>query len=300
MEYKMKLIRQALERFCRWGKVAICVETLGLLLWGMALLSLLVFKKSFGVEFFLWFGSGALCLFLPIVLGITKFASARKFCDFHAVTFGCDRIEFEREGSPVIIPFSELRMSYIQSGMLQMFHVGTSNLFVIVTKTQFFALADVFFDDPTAARIAFKNTKEHIDRSRESEGVMTAYAMCLSYETPDGEMKISNPSWEQIETAIQALEGQRHTLVGLTAGDAGTLLIGGGNGQYIITALFGNNSHLTAGKSEADSIDVELTVGGQTGIYSSNKIWPLDIALQAARQFVDTGSLDSNLEWTEP
>lgn len=297
MEYALKLNKNAIERLYRWGNVAMCVEALGLLLWAISLFFL--FKKSF-VDFFIWFGSGTLLLFLLIGLGITKFASARKLRNFRAVTFGDNHIEFEQDGTPISIPFSEIRMSFTQRNMPQMFHIGTCDVFSIFAKTCFFVLADVFFEDPASARIAFQKAKENIDRPHEPDFVMTAYAMCLVYETADGEKQITNPSWEQIEAAIRALDANRYTLVSLTAGNAGTLLIGGGNGQYILTAFFEDDRHLTARKSEANSSDVELTVGGQTGNYSSNEIWPLDTAIHAARQFVESGTLDNILEWTEP
>lgn len=297
MEYRLNLNKRAIERFYFWGNVAMLVEALGLLLWVIAVFFL--FKKSF-IEFFIWFGSGALLLFLPIVFGITKFTSARKLRDFQAIIFGNTCIEFVRNDFFITIPFSEIRMSFIQRNIPQMFHAGTCDLFSVLAKTHFFVLSDVFFENPAIAQIAFRKAKKNIDHSHDFESVLVVYTMCLVYETPDGEKRICNPSWEQIEIAIRALDANRYTLVSLIAGNVGAFLIGGGNGQYILTAFFDNDCHLTARKSIEDSSNVELTVGGQTGIYSSNEIWPLDTAIHAARQFVESGTLDNLLEWTEP
>ncbi len=298
MEYRLKLNKKAIERFYLWGNVAMCVEALGLLLWVTAVLFL--FRKSF-IEFFIWFGCGALLLFLPIVFGITKFASARKLRNFQTVIFWNDRIELKRDGSSIAIPFSEIRMSFIQKEISQIFHGGRCDLFsILLAKPHFFVFADVFFENPVTAQIAFQKAKKDIDHSHGFKSVLTAYTMYLAYETPEGEKRIGNPSREQIETAIRALDADRCTLVSLTAGNAGTLLIGGGNGQYILTALFENGRHLTARKSTEDSTGVELTVGGQTGIYSSNEIWTSDVAVHAAWEFVENGRLEPALHWTEP
>ena len=51
--------------------------------------------------------------------------------------------------------------------------------------------------------------------------------------------EIENPTWEQIEKAIKSLDADQHTMVILTS-DTQSLIIGGGQGQYIITVLFGN------------------------------------------------------------
>ena len=46
--------------------------------------------------------------------------------------------------------------------------------------------------------------------------------------------EIENPTWEQIEKAIKSLDADQHTMVILTS-NTQSLIIGGGQGQYIIT-----------------------------------------------------------------
>ena len=99
-----------------------------------------------------------------------------------------------------------------------MFHAGTCDLFSVLAKTHFFVLSDVFFENPAIAQIAFRKAKKNIDHSHDFESVLVVYTMCLVYETPDGEKRICNPSWEQIEIAIRALDANRYTLVSLIAG----------------------------------------------------------------------------------
>lgn len=122
----------------------------------------------------------------------------------------------------------------------------------------------------------------------------------LKSDGADGDDSVDNPLWEEIESAIYALNTDDKTLISLTAGDAGVMLIGGGNGQYLVTVIYSDEIHFTAGKPEMNPKEVEFTVGGQTGVYSSNQIVDLASALHAARCFVNFGMRDSKLEWTEP
>ena len=52
--------------------------------------------------------------------------------------------------------------------------------------------------------------------------------------------EIENPTWEQIEKAIKSLDADQHTMVILTS-NTQSLIIGGGQGQYIITHTCPNN-----------------------------------------------------------
>ena len=132
-------------------------------------------------------------------------------------------------------------------------------------------------------------------------GVWVSIAITtLESDGADGDDSVDNPSWGEIDSAICALNADDKTLVSLTAGDAGVMLIGGGNGQYLVTVIYSDAIHFTAGKPEMNPKEVELTVGGQTGIYSSNQIVDLASALHAARCYFDYGIRDPKLEWTEP
>ena len=132
-------------------------------------------------------------------------------------------------------------------------------------------------------------------------GVWVSIAITtLESDGADGDDSVDNPSWGEIDSAICALNADDKTLISLTAGDAGVMLIGGGNGQYLVTVIYSDEIHFTAGKPEMNPKEVELTVGGQTGIYSSNQIIDLASALHAVRCFVDSGIRDPKLEWTEP
>ncbi len=89
------------------------------------------------------------------------------------------------------------------------------------------------------------------------------------------EHEIEAPEWAQVEAVIRALDGERRTLVSLESDGDHQLLVGGGSGQYILTVLFDDENHVSARDETRSGNKIELTIGGQTGIYDSELVWDL-------------------------
>ena len=111
--------------------------------------------------------------------------------------------------------------------------------------------------------------------------------------------EIENPTWEQVEKAIKSLDADQHTMVILTS-DTQSLIIGGGQGQYIITVLFGDDNHVSARRKSPIVGDIELNIGGQTGFYSKRLVLDFALAIHVVMIFWQKEILDPNLEWSFP
>lgn len=110
---------------------------------------------------------------------------------------------------------------------------------------------------------------------------------------------IENPSWNQIETAIRELDGEKHTLVTLGINEDIYMSIGGGENKYIVTATSDNlNFYVLIDATKFQQVET-LVVGGQKGNYPANQCVDLLRCLLAARTFTELGKLDSLLIWEE-
>jgi hypothetical protein len=113
---------------------------------------------------------------------------------------------------------------------------------------------------------------------------------------------VAQPSWEEVERAIRALDGHARNDLFLIpdARDPGTwLCVGGGNGRYILTGGIGIDREFPTLVESGRSADPEeeLVVGGQEGTYPANWVVSLEVALRGARAFYDAGGFGSNFPW---
>jgi hypothetical protein len=111
--------------------------------------------------------------------------------------------------------------------------------------------------------------------------------------------ELENPTWQDIETAIRRLDGDRCSLLILGIGDPVPHMgIGGGHeGKYIVYAtpdhqIFHNliNPNAAPGKSF-------LVAGGQLGDYANRQCIDLTVTLRAAKTYAESGQLDTSLIW---
>jgi hypothetical protein len=107
---------------------------------------------------------------------------------------------------------------------------------------------------------------------------------------------IENPSWNDIETAIRALDNADRNDLYLTPIHASPdtfIGVGGGAGRYIVHESEGGKRFPTL--SNPDSTDERLEplcVGGQLGEYPARWIVDLQRALAAAREFYEARTFD--------
>jgi len=109
---------------------------------------------------------------------------------------------------------------------------------------------------------------------------------------------IDNPSWEQIETAVRNLDGERRTIVSLQGEAEAHLVVSGGSlGRYVVYATYDNENFFSLCSINENASPVLLNVGGQDGDYPSKIVVELPAALAAANDFADFGRMDATQRW---
>ncbi len=113
-------------------------------------------------------------------------------------------------------------------------------------------------------------------------------------------LEIENPSWSDIADAIKALDGNTRTMINLGIGGQAHMTIGGGTaGEYVVYATFDNACfHNLLNPTKLSSKEkVSLVAGGQLGEYPERLCVPLELVLEAAKAFSDSGVLASGATW---
>jgi hypothetical protein len=110
--------------------------------------------------------------------------------------------------------------------------------------------------------------------------------------------RLQRPSWEIVERAIRSLDANRHTCVSLLGDNDCLFVVGGGAGRFVLSASPNEDTHLTALNLSAPLSQVELTIGGQTGIYMAQMVVDEAQAIQAARTFCESNTLEPSLTWS--
>jgi hypothetical protein len=115
---------------------------------------------------------------------------------------------------------------------------------------------------------------------------------------------VYNAAWEEIETAIQNLNGCDYTAVSIekvaddseqNEGDP-SLSLGGGPSRFLITFSSSAGPELVAiGKDDAEI--VELVIGGQSAAFSGQYCVSRSMALKVARQFSLNSVRSAEVGW---
>jgi hypothetical protein len=110
-------------------------------------------------------------------------------------------------------------------------------------------------------------------------------------------IEIRSPELADVVRLFSKLDAKVHTVLTLEARDGTSFVVGGGAEQYIVYVST-SDEEFTNLLSEPDTTGVvNMTAGGQPGSYQARQVVDGERALQAAKTFFCTGSLDSNLLW---
>lgn len=119
---------------------------------------------------------------------------------------------------------------------------------------------------------------------------------------------VENPTWDDVERAIGALDADSCTEVMLSPappdgppeGDHHMGIGGGKDGRYIVYATEDNMLfwNLKDASKSADATPVRMSIGGQEGEYLESQCISRSGALTAARDYFERGQRTSSLEWT--
>lgn len=124
--------------------------------------------------------------------------------------------------------------------------------------------------------------------------------------TDDGTTQ--NPSWNDVEAAITALDAKKTTLVllapppprGPPAGDHHMGIGGGKDRRCVVYCTEDNLSfwNLEDPARAASTVRIMMLVGGQEGDYRDAQCVPKEWAVKAAREYFQYGARAADLPWT--
>lgn len=123
--------------------------------------------------------------------------------------------------------------------------------------------------------------------------------MKVSWDDDDGEHE-DVAGWDVIGGLIESLDGQERTHVSL--GELRAHLVCGGSathGLVLCVGLDGDIHQLVSATTGRSGDTVELVAAGQPGDYPARFVVGVELALEAARRFVDDEALQPSLNWEQ-
>ncbi|MFM7439587.1 MAG: Imm1 family immunity protein [Snowella sp.] len=104
-------------------------------------------------------------------------------------------------------------------------------------------------------------------------------------------------NWQEIEKAIQELDGKHRTLVTLETDGEAHLAISGGPDKFIVYLTFDNEVFYYLCGFAKSNLEESLVVGGQEGLYPAKFCVEIDLILQVAKTFAEFGTMDQTVVW---
>ena len=131
------------------------------------------------------------------------------------------------------------------------------------------------------------------------------YVKRVFYDNYDGifneEESLYNPTWKEIESIIDSLDGRAITQIIIDGGDEDNYLcIGGGNDELCNVYISeDDNQKITnlVNKDYKDGVIHQLVTGGQMGEFSDKTCVSISIAKKVAKKYCDMGTKDDAYEW---
>ncbi|MDX2012394.1 MAG: Imm1 family immunity protein [Myxococcaceae bacterium] len=114
--------------------------------------------------------------------------------------------------------------------------------------------------------------------------------------TGSKEVKVSDPSWHEIETAIRAMDGAERTSVVLRPSleDPETMLVVGGGENDRRVCFFYDGDEYNLVDQDNDSQEPVEVLMGQTSVRSRRELVPLEAVLAAVERFFETGAIQGD------
>jgi hypothetical protein len=128
---------------------------------------------------------------------------------------------------------------------------------------------------------------------------MSVLTLIICQRLPYRLIRVRDPSWYDVESAIRALDGSKLTEVMLVTGEAvGMHIIGGLRGHYFCEV------HSTSGvkriMDESHPEDNTITViEGEDPEFPESVTTGLDVTVQAALAYYETNECDPKLTWID-
>lgn len=120
-------------------------------------------------------------------------------------------------------------------------------------------------------------------------------------EEVDIEKSIINPTWEEIETVIDMLDGEKVTQIIMDSGNEDDYLcIGGGNGGLCNVFISKNDNeiiHTLINSYFTPMLLHRLVTGGQEGDFEDKVCVSIEIAKRVVKKYCDWGQIDDSFAW---
>ena len=116
---------------------------------------------------------------------------------------------------------------------------------------------------------------------------------------PDPKIVVQ-PSWNDVESALSRMDGNRRSIVTLDApgDDCGFMGIGGGeNGVYVCFVIDADGDEIRLIDPTVASHDTFEVYMGQTNVRSKNEAVDLITILAVAKTYAESGELNGDYAW---
>jgi hypothetical protein len=130
--------------------------------------------------------------------------------------------------------------------------------------------------------------------------------MSLLVERRRGDIDASTENhdvnWSSVESAVQELDGKYSTSVVLGQFGVDTIGCSGGPARYMVEAHWMDDEDhdyfaWLAEPTAPATVQTDLIIGGQLGLYPANWLVSIDRAMAAVRYYFDHGTIDRNDTW---
>jgi hypothetical protein len=111
------------------------------------------------------------------------------------------------------------------------------------------------------------------------------------------EVVIQNPTEQDFIRTLDALDGLERTLLCLEASNGRQLVIGGGDGNYVVYAAFSEHEFWNLLADISESRTIMVVAGGQKGDFAARRVVDRMRARKAGISFMHEGELDQSLRW---
>jgi len=125
--------------------------------------------------------------------------------------------------------------------------------------------------------------------------------LSLSGDLWDGPLnhdwKNHDPSIEDFDCALKALDALERTMVSIHYGDEACLTIAGGSGRYVVYACTGDENFWNLMRPDKEDGVVLLNAGGQEGDFPARQVVDFSQASAAGAFFFKFHQMDPSLYW---
>ena len=109
---------------------------------------------------------------------------------------------------------------------------------------------------------------------------------------------VTDPSWAEVEKALERLDGKRWTQVGMVIAEERHMIVGGGPDGYVLSCQRGETL-FSLRAPERGGRGMRSVVCGQRAEFPEDEVVAWDAVLAATAAYYHSAALAPNLQWRE-